>query len=136
MNGTTKLKSLGIIELDGVSVNGGQIEVHIPISEVSEQLEKVLDECAKLYVQKYDKVTVEDLNFDVRVVLSCGNFCRGDEKETEFDLFVVVWQQNDDETGKDTAEFYEEIPVLFSAEETRRIKKIVWDSLGEMLFNL
>lgn len=136
MEGTTKFKSLGVVELDGVCINGGQIEVHIPVDEVSEQLEKVLDECVKLYIQKHDKATMEELNFDIRVILSCGNFCRGDGKEAEFHLFIVVWQKSDEETGKDTAEFYEEIPVSFSAEETRRIKKIIWDSLGEMLFSL
>lgn len=135
MNGTTKFKSLGVVELDGVCINGGQIEVHMPVDEVSEQLENVLDECVKSYIQKHTGVVMEDLNFDVRVMLSCGNFCRNGN-EPEFNLFIVVWQKKDEETGKDTAEFFDEIPVSFSAEEAKRIKKIIWDSLGELLFNL
>lgn len=136
MKRTTNFKSLGVVELDGVCINGGQIEVHMPVDEVSEQLENVLDECVKSYTQKHTGVVMEDLNFDVRVVLSCGNFCRNDGNEPEFNLFIVAWQKKDEETGKDTAEFFEKIPVSFSAEESKRIKKIIWDSLGELLFNL
>ena len=136
MKGTTNFKSLGVVELDGVCINGGQIEVHMPVDEVSEQLKNVLDECVKSYAEKHTGVVMEDLNFDVRVVLSCGNFCMNVGNESEFNLFIVVWQKKDEETGKDTAEFFEEIPVSFSAEESKRIKKIIWDSLGELLFNL
>ena len=38
MEGTTKFKSLGVVDLEGASIGDGQIEVHMPIDEASEEL--------------------------------------------------------------------------------------------------
>lgn len=130
MEGTTKFNSLGVIDLEGASIGDGQIEVHMPVEEVAEQLKKVLDECAEDYLKKHENVDADALNYDVRVVLACGNFCRGDGKAVEFSLLVTIWESNG------TAEFYDEIPVSFSEEESKRVKKILWDKLGELLFTM
>lgn len=128
MNGTTKFKSLGVVDLEGASIGDGQIEVHMPVEEVSKQLKKVLDGCAEDYLKKRKNVNVEDLNYDIRVVLACGSFYRGNGKEVEFSLLVTVWEDNG------YAEIYDDIPVSFTEEETKRVKKILWDKLGELLF--
>lgn len=130
MNGTTKFKSLGVVDLDGASIGDGQIEVHMPIDETAEQLEKVLDECTEDYLKEHKNVSADALNYDIRVVLACGGFCRGDGKEVEFSLLVTVWESNGN------AEIYDEIPVSFSEEETKRIKKILWNKLGNLLFGM
>ncbi len=132
MKGTTKIDSLGTINLSGVSIGDGQLEVHIPIEDVSKQLDKIFDECTADYMKKHGNVkSSDDLNYDVRVVFSCGGFVSGNG-DTEFNLFIIVWQKEDEMT----AEFYEQIPVTFDSEDTKKIKRVIWDSLGEALFNL
>ena len=128
MNGTTKFKSLGVVDLEGASIGDGQIEVHMPVEEVSKQLKKVLDGCTEDYLKKRKNVNVGDLNYDIRVVLACGNFCRDNGKGVEFSLLVTVWEDNG------YAEIYDEIPVSFTEEESKKVKKILWDKLGELLF--
>ncbi len=128
MKGTTKIKNLGTVVLDSVSVDNGQIEVHVPIDDITEQLDGVIDKCIADFMGKHENVKSSDeLVFDVRVVFSFGNF----KDNTEFSLFIIVWNESDDE-----AEFYEEIPVSFDEEDSKKIKKIIWDGLGESLFGL
>lgn len=132
MIGTTKLDSLGTIDLSGVSIGDGQLEVHIPINDVSKQLEKIFDECTADYMKKHENVnSCDDLNYDVRVVFSCGGFALGNS-DSDFKLFVIVWQENDDMS----AEYYEEIQVTFNDEDAKKMKRVIWDGLGEALFNL
>ena len=134
MTEATKINELGTIILDGVSIRDGQIEVHVPIDECSEQLESVLDDCTRRYMNEHNNVnSFEDLYFDISIVFTCGGFRNGRQDEAEFQLAVIVWQRSDDVTGKDTAEFYEEIPVSLSEEDSKKIRRIIWDKLGEML---
>lgn len=133
MKGTTKIKNLGTVNLSGVSIGDGQLEVHVPIDDVAEQLDKVFDECTADYIKKHSNVrSAEELFFDVRVIFSCGGFRWGNKDEAEFKLMLIVWQKSDEET----AEFYEDIPISFDEEDAKRIKKVIWDGLGETLFNL
>ena len=41
---------------------------------------------------------------------------------------MTVWEDNG------YAEIYDEIPVSFTEEESKKVKKILWDKLGELLF--
>lgn len=137
MKGTAKIKGLGTINLSGVSIGNGQIEVHIPVEDVSGRLDRVLDECTSDYMKTYKDVrSGSELNFDVRVVFSYGSTTFENGNNAEFNLFIIVWQQSDDITGRDTAKFYEEIPVAFDSVDTNKIKRIIWDGLGKAMFNL
>lgn len=137
MKGTAKIKGLGTVNLSGVSIGNGQIEVHIPVEDVSGQLDRVLDECTSDYMKTYKDVrSGSELNFDVRVVFSYGSTAFENGNNAEFNLFIIVWQQSDDITGRDTAKFYEEIPVAFDSVDTNKIKRIIWDGLGKAVFNL
>lgn len=137
MKGTAKIKGLGTINLSGVSIGNGQIEVHIPVEDVSGQLDKVLDECTSDYMKTYKDVrSGSELNFDVRVVFSYGSTTFENGDNAEFNLFIIVRQQSDDITGRGTAKFYEEIPVAFDSVDTNKIKRIIWYGLGKAMFNL
>ena len=137
MRRTAVIENLGTVNLEGVSIGSGQIEVHVPIDMADEQLDKVTDECVNNYMKQYQNVkSEEELNFDVRVVFSCGSFRNANKDEAEFNLLIIIWQKSDDKTGNDTTEFYEEIPVSFNDEDSKKIKKIIWDGIGEVLFNL
>ena len=75
MKGTTKIKNLGTVNLSGISIGDGYIEVHIPIDDATDQMERVFDECIADYIKKHDNVeSADELMFDVRVVFSCGGF--------------------------------------------------------------
>lgn len=130
MKATTVIKNLGTIILKDVSLGDGQIEVHLPIDDMSDSLEKILDDCMDDFMKK-NKLTSDDgINFDVRVVFSCGNFVSDDEKRSgDFKLLIIVWNDSRDE-------FYEDIPVSFDTEDSRKIKKIIWNEIGKVFFNL
>ncbi|MEY8433240.1 hypothetical protein AALC75_22525 [Lachnospiraceae bacterium 48-42] len=132
MMGTTKIENLGVINLSDVAVKNGQLEVHIPIEIISEEFDRILDECTADYMKKYRNVkSCNELNYDIRVVFSCGSWV-SDDNEIEFSLIVIVWQKVDDMT----AEFYEEIPVTLDGKSLDKIKRVIWDALGKMLLGI
>lgn len=116
--------------LKDVSLGDGQIEVHLPIDDVSDSLNKIMDDCKEDFKKKNKLTSDEGIYFDVRVVFSCGNFVSDVEKRSgDFNLLIIVWNDSADE-------FYEDIPVAFDEEDSKKIKKILWDELGKTLFNL
>lgn len=136
MKGRTKIKSLGTVNLEGISLEDGRFEVHMPIEDVDEALGRVLDQCTKDYIIKHSNVeSRQELYFDVRITFSCNSFPLSSDKEGEFYLFIIIWQSSDEETGKDTAEFYEDVPVFFDTEDTAKLKRIVWNRLEDAFFN-
>ena len=130
MKSTTVIKNLGTIILKDISLGDGQIEVHLPIDDVSDSLNKIMDDCKEDFKKKNKLTSDEGIYFDIRVVFSCGNFVSDVEKRSgDFNLLVIVWNDSADE-------FYEDIPVSFDIEDAKKIKKIVWDEIGKVLFNL
>ena len=130
MKGTTVIKNLGTIILKDICLGDGQIEVHLPIDDVSDSLNKIMDDCKEDFKKKNKLTSDEGIYFDIRVVFSCGNFVSDDEKRNgDFKLLIIVWNDSADE-------FYEDIPVSFDPEDSKKIKKIIWDEIGKVLFNL
>jgi len=132
MRGTTKIKDIGTVNLEGVSIGSGQIEVHVPLNVVKGQLDKILDNCLEDFSKHYTNVEESEINIDVNVVLSFGAFRESNIDEAEFTLLVYVWQ----DSNNDNVKTYDEIPLTLNDEDSKRIKKIIWDGLGETLFNL
>ena len=130
MNATTVIKNLGTIILKDVCLGDGQIEVHLPIDDVSDSLNKIMDDCKEDFKKKNKLTSDEGIYFDIRVVFSCGNFVSDDEKRNgDFKLLIIVWNDSADE-------FYEDIPVSFDTEDSKKIKKIIWNEIGKIFFNL
>ncbi len=132
MKGTTKIKDIGIVNLEGVCIENGQIEVHVPVKTVKGQLDKVLDGCLEDFSKHYPDVEENEINIDVNVVLSFGAFRESKIDKVEFTLLVYVWQ----DSNNDNVKTYDEIPLTLNDEDSKKIKKIIWDGLGEALFNL
>ncbi|MDR1772417.1 MAG: hypothetical protein LBS02_17555 [Hungatella sp.] len=132
MRGTTKIKDIGTVNLEGVSIGSGQIEVHVPLNVVKGQLDKILDNCLEDFSKHYTNVEESEINIDVNVVLSFGAFRESNIDEAEFTLLVYVWQ----DSNNDNVKTYDEIPLTLNDEDSKKIKKIIWDGLGETLFNL
>ncbi len=131
MKGTETIKNLGTIELNGVSVGDGRLEVHIPIKDMDNQLDATIDKCYEDFYQKHPEVKQENTFYNLQVIFSCGGFRGSVKNEAEFLLMVIVWSDVDN-----VDEFYEEIPMELNEEDSKKLRKIVWDGLGEMLFGI
>ena len=130
MKGTTVIKNLGTIILKDICLGDRQIEVHLPIDDVSDSLNKIMDDCKEDFKKKNKLTSDEGIYFDIRVVFSCGNFVSDDENRNgDFKLLIIVWNESADE-------FYEDIPVSFDTEDSKKIKKIIWNEIGKVFFNL
>lgn len=130
MKERTTFNNLGQVNLAGISVEDGRIELHLPIAETAEPLEKILDFCTGDYIKKHTDIdSYKELNYDVRMALSWGGSNVENEREIEISLFIIVWQSTDEKTGEDTAEFYGDMPVALDEEDTEKIKAIARDIL-------
>lgn len=124
------VKNIGVIDLEHVSVGNGQLEVHVPLAEIGKEADRIIDNCISRYKKSYPQVNTEnDIYWDFRLMFSFGY------ANPEFEIMVVVWQRSDDEQ-QETAEIYDGIPVTLTKEDSHKIKKVIWDKLGETLFNL
>lgn len=123
----TRISNLGSISIEKLEVNNGQIEVFIPVEAVSDELDAVLEKCAENFRKQYPEV--EKPCFNLRLVFSFGY------ANPEFELLILMYDDNSD--GK-----YKEYDHIFtgelelSEEQKKQIKKVMWDKLGEVLFNL
>lgn len=121
------IKNLGIISIDKLEVIGGTIEVFIPVEASSDELDAVLERCKARY--KEDHPEIENVSFNVNLVFSMGY------ANPEFELQILVF---DDDNGE-TIEEYDSYCVgniELSEDQKKQIKKVMWDKLGETLFNL
>lgn len=121
------IKNLGTISIDKLEIIGGTIEVFIPVEASSNELDAVLEKCKASYKEEHPEI--ENVSFNVNLVFSMGY------ANPEFELQILVF---DDTTG-DTFEEYDSYCVgniELSEEQKKQIKKVVWDKLGETLFNL
>lgn len=121
------IKNLGTISIDKLEIVGGTIEVFIPIEASSNELDVVLEKCKASY--KKDHPEIENVSFNVNLVFSMGY------ANPEFELQILVF---DDTTGE-TFEEYDSYcvgDIELSEDQKKQIKKVMWDKLGETLFNL
>lgn len=121
------IKNLGTISIDKLEIVGGTIEVFIPIEASSNELDAVLEKCKASY--KKDHPEIENVSFNVNLVFSMGY------ANPEFELQILVF---DDTTGE-TFEEYDSYcvgDIELSEDQKKQIKKVMWDKLGETLFNL
>lgn len=120
------IEELGTVELDNVEVINGQIEIHMPLANVGTASDLIIDKCLQDFKNNHPDVSSKEVCFDFRLVFSFGF------DNPEFTVEVIAWKESDEEV----VEFYEEIPIKPSSNATRKIKRIIWDKLGEELFNL
>ena len=121
-----KINNLGTINIESLEVSNGQMEVFIPVELISDELDVVLEKCAKDFKEHHPEV--ETPCFNLRLVFSFGY------ANPEFELLVVMFDE--------ASEGYEEYDSCFvgdielTQEQTKQIKKVMWDKLGESLLNL
>lgn len=114
------INELGTIDLDRVMATNGRIETFVPIKVIGDELDELLEALHEDFRTKYPEVNDKDTNFTVNVIYSFGGFV---DNEPEFELEVIIWDNNND----DIAEFYEEIKVNLSENATKEVKKAIWE---------
>lgn len=123
----TTIKNLGTIDIEQIEVSNGQLEIFIPVDVISNELDAVLEKCAEEYKEHYPEV--ETPSFCLRLVFSFGY------ANPEFELLVIMY---DEESGDKFREYDSCFigDIELSTEQTKQIKKVVWNKLGETLLNL
>lgn len=122
------IKNLGTISIDKLEIVGGTIEVFIPVEASSNELDTVLEKCKASY--KKDHPQIENVSFNVNLVFSMGY------TNPEFELQILVF---DEDTDGGTCEEYDSFfvgDIELSEDQKKQIRKVMWDKLGETLFNL
>ena len=127
---TVEVKELGAINLKDVKAVSGQFEVHIPILNINENLDDLIDKLYKDFLEKHPEVDEKEICVDIRVQYSTEQYYKSTDSDFMLDIFV--WQ----ESNEDVVENYDEIPLYLGEEGARKIKKVIWDALGKMLLNI
>lgn len=121
-----KINNLGTINIESLEVSNGQMEVFIPVEVISDELDAVLEKCAKDFKEHHPEV--ETPCFNLRLVFSFGY------ANPEFELLVVMFDEASEEYEEYDSCFVGDIEL--SEEQRKQIKKVMWDKLGESLLNL
>lgn len=121
-----KINNLGTINVESLEVSNGQMEVFIPVELISDELDVVLEKCSKDFKEHHPEV--ETPCFNLRLVFSFGY------ANPEFELLVVMFDEASEEFEEYDSCFIGDVEL--SEEQTKQIKKVMWDKLGETLFNL
>ena len=121
------LKNLGTINIEKLEIIGGQLTIFIPVEVTSKELDAVLDKCETDFREKHPRV--KEIAFDMNLVFSMGY------ANPEFELQIMIF-------ADDSENIFEEYDGFFignielSEAQTKQIKKVMWDKMGEMLFSL
>ena len=119
------IKELGVIDLDKVESYNGRITTIIPLKVIGNELDELLDTLYSDFAEKHPEV--ENPAYSINIT-----YIYGEVDSPRFELEIVIWDESNDKV----AEFYDEIEVNLSEQATKQVKKIIWDALGESIFNL
>ena len=138
MMGITKIDRIRASSLSNLKTGDSQMEVHVPTDVLSNQLNDTLVECMRKYMGKHKNVkSTDELCLDARIVFLCDAACSNAKGQgVEYALYIAVWQITDEVTGEDTAELYKCAPVSFGGGDSEKVRLIVWNALGAVLFSL
>ena len=120
------IKEIGTINVEGLEVAEGAIEMRMPVEVISDQLDTKLDEIFEHYKKNNPQINPEKIFYEARLVFQFGRL------NPEFSLMLIVF----DEDGKGKDDIWDELEVTLSEDAKKQFRKIAWDKLGEALFNL
>ena len=121
------LKNIGTINIEKLEVIGGQLEVFIPVEVTSKELDAVLEKCEADFREKHPAVK-EEISFNLNLVFSMGY------ANPEFELQIMLF--DDSESILEEYDNYFIGDIELSEDQRKQIKKVMWDKMGEMFFNL
>lgn len=123
---TQTIKEIGTINVECLEVAEGQLEIRIPVEVISEQLNTKLDELYVDFKKCHPKVASENITYEARIVFSLNRY------NPEFSLMLIIFDMD----NQDTAEIWDELEITLSEDVRKQFRKIAWDKLGEVLFNM
>lgn len=121
------LRNLGTINVKQIEVISGQLEVFIPVDVISDELDAVLVKCENNYRAEHPEIA--EVGFNVNFVFTMGY------ANPEFELQILVFDKDEGSTCEEYDSFFVG-DIELSEEQRKQIKKVMWDKLGEALFNL
>ena len=123
---TQDIKEIGTINIDAVEVAEGIIEMRVPVEVISEQMDATLDKVIENYKVNNPQIEQDNIFYEARLVFHFGT------ANPEISLMLIVF----DGDYKGTDEIWDELQVTLSEDARKQFRKIVWNKLGETLFNL
>lgn len=122
----TTIKEIGVINVEGLEVAEGQLEMRMPVEVISEQLDSTLDNLFAKFQKDHPQITSENIVYEARMVFSLNRY------NPEFSLMLIIFDAED----QGTAEIWDELEVTLSDDAKKQFRKIAWDKLGETILNL
>lgn len=123
---TPTIREIGTINIEDLEIAEGKLEMRIPVDVVSEQLKDTCIQIIQHFKAIHPEVEEKNICLETRLI-----FCFGCANP-EFSLMIIAF----DIDNQDIAEFWDELRVTLSEDITKRVKKAIWEKLGETLFNL
>lgn len=120
------IKEIGTFKIESLNVAEGCIEMRMPVDVISKQLDAKLDEVFAYYKTKNPTIKNEDICFEARLVFQFGRL------NPDVSLMLIIFDK--DEKGID--EIWDELKVTISDADKKQLKKIAWEKLGDVLFEL
>lgn len=120
------IKEIGTINMEGLNVAEGAIEMRIPVEVISEQMDSKLDEIYEYFYKNNPQVNPKDVYYEARLVFQFGR------ANNDFSLMLIVFDSN----NMDNAEIWDELEVTLSEDVKKQFRKIAWDKLGEAILDL
>ena len=121
------IKDLGTINIDKLEVISGAIEIFIPVEAVSSELDEAIERCEANFKGSHPEI--KNVSTTMSLVFSMGY------ANPEFAIELMVMDADNEQTFEEYDQFFIG-NVELSDEQTKQIKKVMWDKLGETLFNL
>lgn len=119
------IKEIGTINVEGLEVAEGAIEMRMPVEVISDQLDMKLDEIFDHYKKNNPQINPENIFYEARLVFQFGRL------NPEFSLMLIVF----DKDGKGKDDIWDELEVTLSEDAKKQFRKIAWNKLGEALFS-
>lgn len=126
-----EIRTIGTINLENINIDmSGTFEMHLPLEDIGEQTDKILNYCMDDYKEKHPQTnTEEDVYFDFKLIYTSGF---SNPEYSEYMADVYIWQKEGDEL----LEIYESIELHLDTEAQKKVKSIIWEQLGKQLLGL
>lgn len=127
------INAIGTVDSRKVSIDfSGQIEMHMAFEKIGTGVDAIMEECMSRYKEVYPDIdTINDVQWDFRLIYTAG---MDNSEYSEFMADLYIWQKTDESTGKDTCEYYGDIPLVLNELDKQKVKQMITDKMSEIFF--
>lgn len=139
MKETRNFKNIGEVALSELVLNDGYISVYIPIENMSEKLQAVIDTLIERYKDSFqlNHPTIDTSDFSICVDTALNimlNPSAEKEKRLSYYINTIIWYKESENTDFEEAEFCDEIEIDLNAEDALFLKKFIITGLVNSIF--